>query len=254
MFSNTVNSKPVALLLALFLWVLGAAGLQAGKWPVEVPVKALAAERLERLAGHGGGWAMVGGMRAVMAGACWLRANLAWERRDAAETTHWIELAVATDERPLTFWLNGARMLAYDLPEWRRDPAAPVAVQARMVEEHAQQALTFLETGLRWRGPDAALYVEMANLHWRRRGDLERAADYYRRAAEQPDAPAYAARIHGELLRALGRPREALAWLRALLPTLEEADPLARREVVVARIKELEAEVRERGEGTPPPS
>ena len=62
-------------------------------------------------------------------------------------------------------------------------------------------------------------------------------------AAEQPGAPYYAARIYGELLRELGRPAEALAWLRQILPALPADDPAARRDVVVQRIKLLEVEV-----------
>jgi hypothetical protein len=45
------------------------------------------------------------------------------------------------------------------------------------------------------------------------------------------------------LLCELGRPQEALAWLREVLPRLEADDPLARREVVLERIEMLEREV-----------
>ncbi len=201
------------------------------------------AEQMAEAAGRGGPLAVLGGMRSLLASLCWLRTNLAWERRDAATTAGLIELTVALDERPLTFWLNGARMLAYDLPEWRQDPLAPVAWRMSVNEAYAQQALRLLEKGVRWHGPDAALYIEMANIHLRRRNDPAAAARCYRLAAGQPGAPPYAARIHGELLRALGRPEAALAWLRQVLPGLRADDPLARREVVLARIQALEQEV-----------
>lgn len=241
MFFNVVNSRAATLTIALAAWVFGAAALR--QWPVGLPSSGQTTEQQRALVGSGGTLAMIGGMRGAVANACWLRVNDAWERRDAAATEAWIALTVAADERPVYFWLNGARMLAYDVPEWGRDPHAPSVVQRCRVETQARRAVAFLEKGLRWHGRDAALYVELANIHWRRGGDLERAAEYYRLAAGQPGAPAYAARIYGELLRTLGRPREALAWLRELLPTLDAADPLARREVVLARIAELEAEV-----------
>jgi tetratricopeptide (TPR) repeat protein len=209
---------------------------------VVVPI-ALRTDQLMRVVGRGGIMARLGGMRSAFASACWLRANLAWERRDALATAALIELTVAVDERPVYFWLNGARMLAYDVPEWRRNDLAPAAWRSRVNEEQAQQALRLLEKGLRWHGPDPALYIEMANIHLRRRNDREAAARYYRLAAEQTGAPHYAARIHGELLRELGRPQEALAWLREVLPRLEAGDPLARREVVLERIEMLEREV-----------
>lgn len=200
-------------------------------------------EQLAAGAGHGGTLALLGGMRSAVASGCWLQTNLAWEKRDLAATRALIQLTVAADERPLYFWLNGARMLACDLPEWRMTGFMPAAMRPRINEEQAQEALQFLEKGLRWHGPAAALYIEMANIHLRRRGDMVNAARCYRLAAEQADAPYYAARIHAELLRGLGRPEEALAWLRQILPALPEDDPLARRDVVVERIKALEQEL-----------
>jgi len=217
--------------------------------PMELRVGAPAAaagpraEQLTALAGHGGVLAVLGGMRSAVASGCWLRANLAWEQRDAAATTAWLELTVAADERPLYFWLNGARMFACDFPEWRLAATAPAAVRQRMNAEQAAVALSFLGTGLRWHGAAPELYIEMANIHLRRTGDLEAAAHCYRRAAEQPGAPFYAARIHGELLRALGRKQEALDWLRLVLEKLPAADPAARRDVVRERIRTLEIEL-----------
>ena len=184
---------------------------------------------------------MLGGMRSVLAGGFWLRTNLAWEQRDAAATTALLHLTVAADERPLTFWLNGARLLAYDLPAWC-EYDVPAAVRQRHATEQAEAAMVFLERGLLAHGPSAELYVEMANIRLRALGDREGAARLFRQAAEQPGAPYYAARIHAELLRELGRPAEALAWLRQILPGLPAGDPPAQRDVVLARIKGLEQE------------
>ncbi len=200
-------------------------------------------EQLLAAAGHGGVLALLGGMRSMVASGVWLRTNLAWERQDIAETTALINLTVAADERPLYFWLNGARVLANDMPEWRMTGPVPRAYRSIVNEAQAQAALAFLEKGIRWRGPAADFYVEMANIHLRRRGDVETSARYYKLAAEQPDAPYYAARIYGELLRELHRPAEALAWLRLTLQKLPENDPLAARDVVVERIRALENEL-----------
>ena len=201
-----------------------AANLQAGE-PVPVESGSLAA---------------LGGWRAVAAGGAWLRANLAWERRDAAATRALLELAVTADSRTLHFWLNAARMMAYDFPAWRAD-GAPRAVREAAVIEEAERALEFLERGLSRHPARAEIYLEMANIRLRALGDREGAAELFRLAAEQPGAPYHAARIHAELLRELGRPAEALAILREILPGLPADDPAARREVVEQRIKELES-------------
>jgi tetratricopeptide (TPR) repeat protein len=240
-----VNFKPNTVIIALAVLL----GVHALLGPLENRLER-AGER-ERFnseqwiasASHGGSIALLGGMRSMAASACWLRTNLAWERRDLAETTSLIDATVSADERPLYFWLNGARILANDIPEWRMVGPVPRSFRVVANEEQAQLALHFLEKGLRWRGPDAAFYIEMANIHLRRRGDVESAARYYRLAAEQPGAPYYAARIHGELLRELHRPVEALAWLRQILVTLPERDELAARDLVIDRIKALEREL-----------
>lgn len=197
-------------------------------------------EQLVALAGRGGLASSLGGLRAVVAGSYWLRANAAWEDRDAAAMESLINLTVAADERPLYFWLNGARMLAYDVPSWQPGDA-PLVIGRHINEEQARRALRFLDKGLNWHGVDAGLYVEIANIHLRQLGDLESAARYYRLASREPGAPYYTARIHAELLRALGRPQEALAWLKQILPGLPADDPAARREMVIQRIKELES-------------
>jgi hypothetical protein len=199
--------------------------------------------QLSALAGSGGSLAVMGGMRSAVASGFWLRTNLAWERRDAEETTAMLYLTVAADERPFSFWLNGARMLAYDLPEWRIEANSPAAWRDQVRREHVSLAFDFLRCGEKWRGPAPEFTLEMANIRLRALGDHEGAARLFRQAAEQPAAPYYAARIHAELLREMGRPDEALVWLRRILPGLPADDPAARRDVVEQRIKELESVV-----------
>jgi len=238
MSSSVVNSR-------LWPWVFPPVVLLATLSvlrPLEARLLPITASPAATVAGSGDTFALLGGLRTVVAGGLWLRTNLAWERQDEAETTTLLRLTVAADERPLTFWLNGARMMAYDFPAWR-SADAPAAVGERTRREQAQAALSFLERGIQVRGPSADIVVEMANIRFRALRDREGAARLFRQAAELPGAPYYAARIHGELLRELGRPAEALAWLRHIQPGLPENDPAAQRAVVQERIKGLEQEV-----------
>lgn len=207
-----------------------------------VPVRDLAG-----VAGPGELLAVLGGFRTVVAGGCWLETDLAWEHRDPTATRALLELTVTIDPRPIYYWLNGARILAYDLPAWRSDPEAPSAVRRRDRVAAADDALAFLAKARASHAGDPAFWIELGNLHLRGTGDLEAAARCYREAARRPGAPYYAGRIHGELLRLLGRRAEALAWLRELLPTLPAGDPAAARDLVQARIRALEATP-----GTPP--
>lgn len=235
MSSVSANFKLQAwLLLAMGCGLVGWVARQlepGGSSPRQSPDR----EQVAALTGRGLAPALFGGLGPAVAAGCWLRTNLAWEARDEAATIAWIEVTVAADPDMSAYWLNGARMLAYDLPTW------PALRDPRHRQGCIERSLRLLEEGLRVRGPDATLLIEMANIHRWARGDLEAAAVHYRRAARVRGAPYYAGRIYGELLVALGRPAEALDWLRQLRRVLPADDPAARVQVVEARIRALEA-------------
>ena len=75
---------------------------------------------------------MAGGYRTMAADCFWLQTNLAWENGDAVQVRRLIDYTVATDPQTPYFWLNGARILAYDFPAWQCQlgPGAPLTVQA----------------------------------------------------------------------------------------------------------------------------
>ncbi len=189
--------------------------------------------------------AVLGGLRALVADGLWMRTYVAWTAHDGPATEALIRLVTLVDDRPLGFWLNGARMLAYDMTEWRLDAAAaggpPAAGVRRAIEaDQAGRALRYLEDARR-RHPDSAeVCVEIANINLNLRRDPVAAAEWYRRAAETPNAPYYAARVHGELLCRIGRPRAAYDWLCRLHPRLPPDDQDAMAEVVLIRIRRLE--------------
>ena len=238
MSSSTANFKPQT-------WLAPLAVLLVAAWALRPLENRLLAPQvpLGQFSGLGGSGLLgaLGGMRAAVASGFWLRTNEAWEKQDAARTTALLQLTVAADERPLYFWLNGACMLAYDLPAWGIASDTSETVRRARRAEGAAAAESFLNASLRAHPGSAELMIELANLQLRGRNDPAAAAEWFRRAAEQPGAPYYAARIHAELLRELGRPEEALAWLRKILPGLPADDPAAQRSVVEQRIKALEA-------------
>ncbi len=195
---------------------------------------------------------LLGGFRAAVADIAWLELAEAAEAHDlpAAETL--LHLVTVIDPRPLYFWLNGARIMAYDMPVWRMEAAggavqATVAVKERIGHAQTTRALDLLAEARRFHPDSAALWIEQANIELNRLGDTAAASESYRRAWELPGAPYYAARLHAELLRRLGRNAEALAWLVKLHPQLPAADESAGADLVLARIRELECEL-----GVPP--
>lgn len=192
---------------------------------------------------------MVGGSgrsvaTALAADWSWLKADLAWETRDEARARSWSVLAVRAAPQSDYFRFNAARMRAFDFPAWRevREPAAPPVLRARWRAELGEEAIALVLAGGERR---AGSLIEAGNLALYALRDVSRAADFYRRAAELPDAPWHAGRIYAELLRQSGQSREALAWLKRWLPRLPADDPAAQRALVAARIEALERELAE---------
>jgi len=187
-FSPVVNSERKAVARALLALLVGGAvlnGLERGRRPEAA----------------GGPRAPAAGLRALVADWLWLQADLAWEQRDAGRTRYLLGLTVAAEPESAYFWLNGARMLAYDLPAWcdEAERVGGPALRAHRRKQAAVEALRWLERGLHWRPESAAIRVEMGNICLYALGDVARAADCYRLAAAQPDAPAYVRRIHRRL-------------------------------------------------------
>jgi hypothetical protein len=240
---------PVVRLVAL-----AAAGWLLGRVVAPVWQSARAAQPALRLdssvaaAGQGVTLALLGGFRALVADAVWLRMYASWEKQDLPAADTLIRLVTAIDPRPVYFWLNGARIIAYDLTAWRIALAGGYdrvsgARQDEIGREQAALALQFLERAMAFHPQSADLWIERANIELNRLHDIGAAAASYRRAYEQPDAPYFAARLHGELLRRMNRQAEALAWLKQLHPTLPPGVEGARADLVLERIRDLEREL-----------
>ncbi|MFH1497052.1 MAG: hypothetical protein ABII82_04425 [Verrucomicrobiota bacterium] len=227
--------------------------------PVESPAwEALRAEQpalkldsIQGALGQGVTVGLLGGFRAIVADFFWLKTNSVWGDNDLPATQTYVHLVTAIDPRPLYFWLNGSRMIAYDMPNWRIQAAGgydivPQGVQRKFDEEQSAVAVDYLQSGLGYHPNEPLLLIEIANVYLNRLKDNATAAEYYLQAASQPDAPHYAARIYAELLRRLGRNREAYDWLKKTyvdLPKGPDASYTAQPDVVLERIRELEEEL-----------
>jgi hypothetical protein len=206
-------------------------------------------------AGQGLTFGVLGGFRAIAADFAWVRVYVIWEKHDLPATETLLTLVSALDPRPLYFWLNSARILAYDMPGWRIAAAGgyetvPEAQQRNVDAEQAQLALRRLDAALPFHPANADLWIERANIELTRLHDVAAAAASYRRAWEQPNAPYFAARLYAEMLKRLGRKAEALAWLVQLHPQLPPNDESAGAALVLARIRDLERELRVPATGT----
>lgn len=220
---------------------------------------ALKLDSLQGALGQGVTVGLLGGFRAIVADFFWIKTNAVWEDNNLPATQTFIKLVTAIDPRPIYFWQNGSRMIAYDMPNWRiveegGYDAVPQARQRKIDEEQSAIALKYLNEAFGHHPNAALLHIEIANVYLNRLKDNASAAEAYRLAAQQPNAPYFAARIYAELLRRMGRNAEAYAWLKDLYPKLPKvADKTAgitefqvesgMSPVVLERIRELEAEL-----------
>lgn len=224
--------------------------LEARVWSaLRTEQPALRLDSASAAAGQGVTLGLLGGFRAIVADFTWIRMYAVWEQHDLPTTETLAHVVTALDPRPLYFWVNSARIVAYDLPVWRIEAAGgyervPPAQQHRIEQEQAQRGLALLDAAMRYHPASTALWTERANIELNRLHDVAAAAASYRRAWEQPQAPYYTARIYGELLRRLDRKPEALAWLIQLYPQLPPDDEAAAAPRVLERIRELERELR----------
>lgn len=237
--------------------VLALAGAVGGR--IAAPVWKLIREREPVLrletsatAGPAATLALFGGFRALAADIAWVELHAQWEKHDLAGTAALVRVVPKLDPRPVYFWLNGARILAYDFTAWRIAAAGgyavvPAETQEAIGREQARLALAHLDQARAFHPGNAELWIERACIELTRLHDVAAAAVSFRCAAEQPGAPYYAARLHAEMLRRLGRDAEALAWLVRLQPTLPRNDEAAAAEVVLERIHDLEEKL-----GVPP--
>jgi tetratricopeptide (TPR) repeat protein len=236
-------------MLGLLLAGVALRPIEGPAWEqVRAKQPALRLESLKDALGQGVTVGLLGGFRAIVADFVWIRTNVIWQTNDLPGTQTSIKLVTAIDPRPLYFWLNGSRMIAYDMPNWRIDKAGGYDVvlesaKRRFDEEQSSVARRYLEGALDFHPDHPLLVIEIANIYLNRLKDVESASRYYLRASQHRDAPYYAARIYAELLRRLERKPEAYEFLKNLYPTLPKDEPMAQASVVLDRIRELEEEL-----------
>lgn len=169
------------------------------------------------------------GLRKLGGALAWIRTYGAWERQDLNGLRRNLRVAVLLDPKNLHYWLNGARMLVYDVPSWGLDRGVPEegSLEGNGHDRQRQAAdeglrLLQLAENVGLRSPWLA--IESGSIHLFSRKDLMAAHAQFRRAALQPQAPSFAGRIAAECLRQAGHLRAAYDWLleyQAYLSALE---------------------------------
>ncbi|MGJ8639350.1 MAG: tetratricopeptide repeat protein [Opitutaceae bacterium] len=242
-----LRAKRTAMTL-LILLVLGVVmrPVESPAWEV---VKAGQSElnlsEIEGSLGQGLVVGVLGGFRTIMADFVWIQINSVWQKKDRAKLDTMIRLVTTLDPRPDFFWTNSARMISYDVPNWRieeeggYDAVSDERAYALNVEQ-AEQAFKLLERAREFHPENPKLYLETAQIYLNRLKDLPNAAKWFLKASEMPNSPRYAARIYAELLRRQDKNREAYGYLVELHKSLPDDDPHAQKWTILERIRTLE--------------
>ncbi len=191
---------------------------------------------------------MLGGLRNLVADIIWIKNSIYWEKSNLPATETFIYLTTDLVPESLYFWINGARIISYDMSNWRlkligRVENIPKLTKQSIWDEQAKDGIKFLEKALLFHPNEPLIYIEIASMYINRLDDKLMGAKYYRMASEKNGAPYYVSRIYPEILRQIGEKRKALIWYRNLYPKLPANNPLAHKDVVLQRINDLETEL-----------
>ena len=201
--------------------VLLAAGLAAA------PLAKIAAGRGAKrsFGGKSAMFAMLGGYRQAAADFVWIKAYLAWERRDYQKCLSRMELATEIDPENVLFWNLGAGIIAYDTPHWFFDDrAASPAIKKSIRRRQAKVALEFLDRGLKANPKSRRLKLDKALIYEKVLGDMPAVLACHKAACDE-GAPIYVVRGYAGMLEDCGKPEEALKLLRERAGSFDKSHP-----------------------------
>jgi len=150
--------------------------------------------------------ALPSGLRRVAAGWFWVGARRAWEREDARELRRALAWTLALRPEQLGYWIEGARMLAFDVPQWSGG-------DARQRRRALEEALRFLADAENVHPMAGVIPLEIGWLRGWELGDLEGAERALARAARLGPSARQAEGLRARVLERLDRSKGAKrAW------------------------------------------
>jgi len=188
--------------------------------------------------------ATLGGFRSIIADIQWLQTMNSWEKQEKEKTIGGIQFTVGLDPRPTFFWLNGGRMLAYDMRHWDADLFENFEERRKEEIRLANMAIDFLKLAIQYHPETVSFPIEIANIYLNRLGNLELAAEYYHKAyTEYDDSPYYVGRLYALILAQMGEYSKAYDFLTQLYRELPSGDIYANKPIVLSRIRALEKKI-----------
>jgi len=188
--------------------------------------------------------AALSGFRSPLAAYLWIEAHNAWEKTQWNKP-QWGRMAglfntvTTLQPRSKLYWDMAAWHMAWNASVFAlEDKTQPSeAMRIRNQRQYFELGRDFLERGIKNNPDSYQLYFAMGRLLRDKFEDHCRAAEYFLKAAEFPDAPAYIARTAGyELMKCPGKEHEAYA----LFKKLYDLGPDERKPSLILSLQELE--------------
>lgn len=194
--------------------------------------------------GQGLSVAILGGYRNISANLVWVSMYADWQYRRKEDTLSKMNLAVALNPSSLFFWVDGARMIANDMPVWEvGDAAAGTLFETtdgiEVRYRYGRTALDFLGRAPESIAVNSKVLREKAVIHWKKLDDLKGALIYFEQAVAQPNAPYYLSRVYAEILIKDGQINKAHTFLQEHFASLPDDDMRAMKSLVAKRIQDL---------------
>lgn len=243
---GVVWAGTVALLLLVGMLV---APLQRNQTEVLKPVRPETdLKNMEKGLGHGVVLGVLGGFRTLAADLVFISAFTHWQEKDLPKVEALSRLTVTIDPEPTYFWLNAARMFAFDFPHWRVQQLGgleevPEAVWQEIVREQAWHGIAFLQEALKYHPDEARLMTDIGLIAAEKLKDYQLAADYYLKAWEANDQFYFAARIYSRMLRNMGKDEEAYEFLKQHFNEIFYDDWQSQKGYVLELIRECERDL-----------
>ncbi|MBE6412997.1 MAG: hypothetical protein E7035_00405 [Verrucomicrobiaceae bacterium] len=181
--------------------------------------------------GSGSVFAILGGYRSIVADFVWIKSYVAWEKCDVSKCISSMELACAISPQVISFWTEGAGIIAYDVPHWlwKRLPKK-MRTQERLEtfkRRQATQAMIFIDKGLLMYPKNYRLLICKGQIAVSVNRFVE-AEKVFKRAVEVDDG-FYARRIYASLLIKNGKIAEGKKQLESILADATPDNPVRKQ-------------------------
>jgi len=212
--------RKLAPWLASLALLIGAGIFTEYSWiKVRPCIPEIGRKELEPTLGQGVLLGIMGGLRTVVADLTWIRSYVLWERKDRPGCEALMRTACALDPYSRYFWENTGYAIGYDLAHWEIRKRGgygkvPKETQDRLFRTYARRGLDVIDEGLKYSKNKVSLLLCAAQMSDMKLGDKQLASEYYRQAAELPNSPWYAARLHARIEWEAGKKPAAYTWYR----------------------------------------